>query len=486
MTDTDQAAHRPPSEKLHLPETYAGEISAMLKLAWPLVLTQLASMAIGTTDVLMLGQLGADALAAAALGLSLFYMPLMFGFGLSNALSPLMSQAIGADPHGLDPKLRRTDTTNELRVHVRTALWSVLLAALAAAAVLLFARPLFTLLGQDAVLSETAASYIYAMIPALPFMLLIGILRGTFSALSRPRPALIVTLAWIGINALFNWIFIFGHFGFPAMGVVGSGLATSSATIVSFIAMCLFAHWHPATRGLHLFKGVMVFEPRRIARFMKLGAPIGLTLFFEGAVFNASLWLMGLIGTSALAAHQIAMNVCSLTFQVPLGVSFAATVRVGYAAGAQNWAAVRRAGHVGMLLGMVFMGLTALLLLFAPQTIAAQYLNLSDPKAETVLALVAQYLLIGALFQLADGQQVTAAFALRGLKDTRMPMWIAGISYWAIAFPVAWLLAFHTDLAGQGVWLGLSAGIIAAAILMTWRFEHLTRHRGRFGSQSAA
>ena len=468
-----QGAHRP---SLHLPKTFAGEASATLKLALPLVLTQIASMAIGTTDVLMLGRLGPDALAAAALGLSLFYMPMMFGFGLSSALSPQLAQAIGADPHGLDAALRRPDTSNELRAHFRSALWAVGLAAMPAMALLVFAQPIFGALGQDAMLSETAAHYILAMLPALPAMLFIGVMRNTFSALSRPRPALVVTLVWIVLNALLNWLLVFGHLGLPALGVVGSGVATSCATLLSAGAMAACIALHPATRSFRPFQGVLRFERRRVGRFMTLGLPIGMTLFFEGAVFNAALWLVGLFGPAQLAGHQIALNVASLTFQVPLGIAFATTVRVGYAAGARDWPAVRRAGHVGMAVAFGFMAMTAFAMWTWPTAIAGLYLDLGDPKAIVAAGFAAQFLMIAAVFQLADGQQVAAAYALRGLKDTSVPMWIAGISYWVIGFPICLALGFWMGMEGQGVWIGLAIALIVAAALMSWRFERLTRY----------
>jgi len=467
--------HRP---ALSLPQTYAGEAIATLKLAWPLVLTQLASMAIGVTDVLMLGRLGPDALAAAALGLSLFYMPMMFGFGMSSALSPTLAQTIGADPYGLDPLRRREETTRQLRADFRAGFWAVGLTALPAIAILTFARPLFGLLGQNPELSATAALYVTALLPALPFMLLIGVMRNLFSALSRPRPALVITLLWIGVNALFNWVFIFGHFGFPAMGVIGSGLATTCATLVSTAIMVSAVMLHPATRAVRPFERFLRVDWAKVWRFVMLGFPIGLTLFFEGAVFNAALWLVGLFGADQLAGHQIAINVASLTFQVPLGIAFAQTVRVGYAAGAGDWHAVRRAGHVGQALAFAFMALTAFVMWTWPYEIAGVYLDLGDERSQHAAMFAAQYLAIAAIFQLVDGQQVAAAYGLRGLKDTRLPMWIAGIAYWVIGFPICVMLGFWTDLQGQGVWAGLAFALLVAAALMTWRFEWLTRkHR---------
>lgn len=467
--------HRP---ALSLPQTYAGEMIATLRLAWPLVLTQLASMAIGVTDVLMLGRLGPDALAAAALGLSLFYMPMMFGFGMSSALSPVLAQTIGADPHGLDPLRRRAETTAQLRADFRAGFWAVGLTSLPAIAILLFARPLFGLLGQDPGLSATAALYVTALLPSLPFMLLIGVMRNLFSALSRPRPALAITLVWIGINALFNWMFIFGHLGAPALGVIGSGIATTCATLVSTAIMAAAVILHPATRSIRPFERFVRFDGGKVWRFVVLGFPIGVTLFFEGAVFNAALWLVGLFGADQLAGHQIAINVASLTFQIPLGIAFAQTVRVGYAAGANDWNAVRRSGHVGQLLAFIFMALTAFVMWTWPYEIAGVYLDLDDPRAQHAAMFAAQYLAIAAVFQLVDGQQVAAAYGLRGLKDTRLPMWIAAIAYWGIGFPACVMLGFWTPLEGQGVWAGLAFALLVAAALMTWRFEYLTRkHR---------
>ncbi len=468
---------------LTLPQTYLGETIATLKLAWPLVLTQLASMAIGVTDVLLLGYLGPEALAAAALGLSLFYMPMMFGFGMSSALSPSLAQVIGADPHGLDAERRRQETTDQLRAHFRTGMWAVGLTSLPAIALLLFARPLFGLLGQNPGLSETAALYVTAMLPALPFMLLIGVMRNLFSALSRPRPALLITLVWIAVNALFNWVLIFGHLGAPALGVLGSGIATASATLLAAAVMVVTVMLHPATRAIRPFEGMLRFDRAGVWRFVVLGFPIGVTLFFEGAIFNAALWLVGLFGSDQLAGHQIAINVASLTFQIPLGIAFAQTVRVGYAAGAGDWNAVRRSGHVGQGLAFVFMGLTAFVMWTWPYEIAGLYLDINDPRSHQAAMFAAQYLAIAAIFQLVDGQQVAAAYGLRGLKDTRIPMWIAGLAYWVLGFPVCVMLGFWTPLDGQGVWAGLAFALLVAAALMTWRFEHLTRKR-RLGNEA--
>jgi MATE family multidrug resistance protein len=464
-TEALQADHRP---SLRLPRTFAAETVETIKLAGPLVLTQVASMAIGTTDVLFLGQLGPGALAAAALGLSLYYMPMMFGFGLSSALSPQLAQAVGADPNGLNPALRRPETTLELQTHFRTGMWAVGLASLFAMAVLQFAHPVFALLGQDKTVSDTASLYIMAMLPGLPFMLLIGVMRNLFAALSQPRPALIVTVVWIGVNALLNWIFIFGHFGFPAMGVMGSGIATTCATILGAGVMAACVALHPATRSIRPFDGIFRFEGRRIWKFVVLGVPIGLTLFFEGAIFNAAIWLVGMFSPDQLAGHQIAINVASNTFMVPLGVAFATTVRVGYAAGARDWDAVRRAGQVGMALSFVAMGLTAALMWTFPLEIAGLYLDASDAHARVAIGFAVQFMTIAAIFQIADGQQVSTAFSLRGLKDTSIPMWIG--------FPICIALGFGLGWEGQGVWIGLAIALSAAAVLMTWRFEYLTRH----------
>ncbi|MCC6920524.1 MAG: MATE family efflux transporter [Alphaproteobacteria bacterium] len=475
-----QADRRP---SLKLPKTFLAEALATGRLAGPLVLTQLASMVIGTTDVLFLGHLGPDALAAGALGLSLYYMPMMFGFGLSSALSPQLAQAVGADPHGLNPALRRLSTTEELRTHFRTGMWAIGLAALFAILVLQFAHPVFGLLGQDKAISDTAALYILAMLPGLPFSLLIGVMRNLFASLSQPRPALIVTLVWIGVNALFNWIFIFGHFGFPAMGVMGSGIATSCATILGAAVMAAWVALHPATRPLRPFHGILRFEPARAWKFARLGMPIGLTLFFEGAVFNVALWLVGMFSPAQLAGHQIAINIASVTFQVPLGVAFATTVRVGYAAGARDWDAVRRSGQVGMVLSFLAMAVTAFVMWTWPLELAGLYLDPDDPASHQAIAFAVQFLAIAAIFQIADGQQVSAAFSLRGLKDTSVPMWVAGFSYWVIGFPTCVALGFGLGLQGQGVWIGLAFGLAAAAVLMTWRFEYLTR-RHKLGAEA--
>lgn len=474
MTDAVQADTRP---TLHLPQTYTAEAAETLKLAWPLVLTQLASMAIGVTDVLMLGWIGPEALAGAALGLSLYYLPLMFGFGLISALSPLLAQAIGADPHGLDINRRSEATETALRRHFRTGLWAVIFVGIPAIAMLLFAPFIFRLLNQHPDLSLTASHFIYAMLPGLLFNLIIGVMRNLFSALSRPRPAMTITLFWIGLNALLNWVLIFGHFGLPALGVVGSGIGSSIATIIAAGVMMVAVAKHPATAPLKVGHNIFRIDWEGVWAFIKLGTPIGLTLLFEGGAFNAGFWIVGQFETGQIAGHQIAMNVASVTFQMALGVAFAATVRVGYAAGANDWHAVRRAGHVGMGLALVFMSVAAAIMWLLPYAIADLYLDLNDPKALDAARYAAQFLAIAALFQLFDGLQVASAFALRGLKDTRLPMLIAGFSYWVVGIPCCLALAFWGGLEGAGVWMGFVVSLIVAAVLLTWRFEALTRAR---------
>ncbi len=474
--ETFQADHRP---TLELPQTYAAEARETLKLAWPMVLTQLASMAIGVTDIILIGELGPDALAAAALGLSLFYMPMMFGFGLSATLSPVVAQSIGADPGGLDPARRAAATSQALQADFRTALWAIALISIPSLAILVFAGPLLGVLGQKPHLAEMAVSYLSTLMFALPFMLFIGVMRNLFSALSRPRPALVITIVWIGLNALLNWIFIFGHLGMPALGIMGSGLATACATFLGAAAMALTVALHPATRGFAPFQNVLRADWGRIRQFAVLGMPVGLTLFFEGAIFNAAIWLVGMMGEAQLAGHQIAINVASVTFQIPLGVAFATTVRVGYAAGARDWGAARRASHVAMTLSFATMILTATLMWVYPYGLASLYLDLSAPDALAAAGFAAQYLAIAAIFQIVDGQQIAAAFSLRGLKDMRAPMWIAAIAYWAVAFPICVGLGFYTPLEGQGVWIGLAVGLVFAAVMMTWRFEWMIRRQAQ-------
>jgi MATE family multidrug resistance protein len=442
------------------------EAGALLKLAVPLIFTQLAQMAIMTTDIIMLGRLSSTALAAATLGNIVFFFAWLLGLGPASAVSPMIAQLVGARP----------GDRAGVRHIARMGLWAVLLVSLPLIALLWFTRPLLIALDQRPDLATAAGTFTAALCFGLPASLGYQVLRGFATALGKPTAPLIVMVSAIGFNALGDYTLIFGHFGFPRLGIVGSG--TASALSFTFMFLCTLSviHIMPSLRKYRILR--RFWRPRwfELNEVFRLGLPLGLTTIFEAMMFNSATLMMGTFGAVTLAAHQIAINVPSITFMVPLGLGMAATVRVGLAAGRHDYHSVRRSGFSAMLIGGCFMASMAMTIYaFAPQ-IAGLYLRASAKNMAVILQ-AATFLHVAALFQLADGQQVVMAMSLRGLKDARVPMLLAGGSYWLVGFPLCLALGFGLGLKGLGIWYGLASGLASAAILMTARFVLLARRR---------
>jgi MATE family multidrug resistance protein len=288
---------------------------------------------------------------------------------------------------------------------------------------------------------------------------------------------MIVMMVTIFYNAAADYALIFGHFGAPKLGIWGAGIASASSYIFSFFAMLVVVNTTPLLKSYRIFRGF--FEPHweYLKEVFHLGMPMGLTMLFEGTLFNASLLLQGAFGTASVAAHQMSLNPPSITFMVPLGIATAATVRVGHAAGAGDREGVRRAGYAAMLLATAFMSLTALVLALFSRTIASLYIDPRVAQNAEAIALAMVFLRVAAAFQIFDGLQVVAALSLRGLKDARMPMYLAGASYWLVGFPSCVVFGFVLGLKGLGIWLGLAFGLLVAAVAMCWRFHYLVDRR---------
>ena len=447
-------------------DAWFAEAREMLKLAWPLVLTQLAQMAIMTTDTVMLGHYSATALASAAIGNIAFFFCWILGCGPVSAVSPMIAHILGSNPNDREG----------VRDAARMGFWAMLSISVPLIVLLLFAKPVLMFLGQSEELASGASVFLRALCWGLPFSLGYQVLRNFSTALSRPNASLIVMIFAIGFNALGDYALIFGHFGLPALGTLGSGIASACSYAFSFFAMTVVIRLTPELHKYHVLRDFTRVHLDKLAEVFRLGMPIGLTMMFEAMLFNASMLVMGTFGMAYVDAHQISLNAPSITFMVPLGIGMASTVRVGLAAGARDGEAVRRAGWLAIGMAAVFMSFMGVLLWIFPDKIAALYFADSAANAE-VIALAVTFLHVGAAFQIADGVQVTAAMSLRGLKDARAPMWIAGASYWLAGFPSCLLFAFGFGLKGLGIWIGLAFGLLVAAAAMCWRFWYLSRSR---------
>jgi len=437
------------------------EVAALARIALPLVIASIGQIAIMTTDLLMLGWLGPEALAATALALSAFHPVMLLGIGIGTAVTPLAAAALA----------RRQ--VREMRRVVRQGLWAAVPFSLLALPALWWIGSAFVAIGQDAALSHEAERYMRGVAPGLVAILVWNVLRCYATALERTRTVLVVTLAAIPLNALFNYGLIFGEFGLPRLEVMGAGIGSSLTNLVLACVMALIVATRHPFRRHHVLGRLWRPDWATFRAIHRIGIPIGLFILLEVGVFAGSAQIMGYVGTLQLAAHQIALQLASIAFMVPLGIGQAVTVRVALAHGRDEPGAVRNAGLAGMALATGFMTCTALAFWLLPGPLIRPFLD-GGPDAPRVLAFATAYLAIAAVFQIADGLQVTAAHALRGLQDTRVPLVIAAIGYWGIAFPTAGLLGLATPLEGRGVWLALALGLAIAASMLIRRFLRLS------------
>ncbi|MBU6297622.1 MAG: MATE family efflux transporter [Alphaproteobacteria bacterium] len=442
---------------------WIAEIRELLRLALPLVVTQLAQMAIMTTDVVMLGRLSEQALAGAALGNTVFFFAWLIGLGPTAAISPMIAHILGARPN---------DRAG-VRAVTRMGFWAVLLLSLPLAILLLFTRDILLALAQQPALADAAGRFVAPLCLGMPFSLGFQVLRNYATALGKPNTSLLVMVLTIVFNAFGDYALIFGHFGMPRLGLFGSGVSSAWSYAFSCIAMTAVVFAAPVLRKYRIFRRFARPDWSKFVELFRLGMPIGLTMIFEAMLFNAATLLMGIFGTESVAAHQIAINVASITFMVPLGIALAATVRVGLSAGGGDRQGVRRSGTAAILVSATFMCLSGAMIALFPYQIARLYFS-ADTGA---VALTVVFLRVAAAFQIFDGIQVTAALTLRGLKDAHMPMWIAGACYWLAGFPVCIGLSIGLGLKGLGVWIGLAFALFMAALCMCWRFYHLSREQ---------
>jgi multidrug resistance protein, MATE family len=436
------------------------ELTETLKLAVPIALTQLGQIAMMTTDLAFIGRLGDGAVAAAALAHTIFFVSFTVGMGLVSAVSPLAAQAHGArNPH----RVRRS---------LRVGLWAAFLISLPVMALPFWGEKILLALGQSPAAAALAQQYLFGLVwSILPGLWFIAI-RGFMSAINRPEPILWITLAAIPTNALLVYLLLYGEWGLPRLELFGAGLATSMVNFAMFLAGLWFAARRRPFRKYHVLGHIWRIDWLLMRQLVILGAPISISFLLEYGLFGAAGLLMGLISTTALAAHQIALQIAAILFMVPFGIGMAATVRVGHAVGRRDAAAVRRAGFIATGLGIGFMSAMTLVVILGRFAIAQIFLG---EGADAAAELTATLLLVGATFFIADGIQTIASGSLRGMSDTRVPLLFATVSYWLIGFTLACGLGFRTPLGAVGVWIGLSCGTLVHATLLLLRFRLLAR-----------
>lgn len=448
-----------------LRSAWGAEARATLALAWPLILVNLSNVALGTTDVVMMGWLGPEALAAGALATNLNFAFLIFGIGLVTATSPLIAIELG----------RKRHSVRDVRRSVRQGIWAAAAIAVPIWAILWNGEWIMLRLGQEPNLAHEGGRYLRTLMwGTLPFLAFI-VLRNFISALERPMAAMWVGAAAIPVNAAIVYCLMFGGLGLPALGLQGAGIGTTATNTLMFLGLAAVVSIDRRFRRYFVFGRFWRPDWRRFREIWRIGLPIALTLGFEVTIFNAAAFLMGLIDADALAAHAIAIQVASLVFMVPLGLGMAATVRVGLAYGAGDRAGVARAGWTAFALAVGYACCTMIALIVAGQPIVAVFLDVGAPNAQAAARLAVTFLVYAGLFQFFDSGQAAANGMLRGLGDTRVPMIYAAVGYWGVGLPLSILLGFWTNLRGEGIWIGLAVGLAAVSTMLTVRWARRDR-----------
>ncbi len=435
---------------------FRAHLGAHLTLGLPLIGSHVAQMAIGMTDTIMLGWYDVEALAALVLANTFYIVVFLFGSGFAFAVMPLVSSAAEQD-----------DETRIRRV-TRMGLWVSAGFALAVLPVLWFSAPLMKAMGQEPVLAEGAQTYLrimgWGIIPALAVM----VLKSYLSALERARVQLIVVIAAAVANVGVNYLLIFGNFGAPELGIRGAAIASLAVQLISVAALALYAVRIFPDHAL--FQRIWRPDWEALREVAAMGAQVGLTVLAEAGLFSFSAILVGLLGTVPLAAHGIALQIASISFMVPLGLSNAATVRAGRAYGRGDLPTLREGALAALSLGVGWAVLASVLFLSLPTLLIGVFIDPAEPLRDEILAVGRGLLFMAALFQLADATQVITVSLLRGMHDTRVPMLIAAASYWLIGAPAAWVFGIWLGIGASGVWLGLVLGLAAAGVMLGIRF----------------
>lgn len=431
---------------------------AVLVLGLPLIGSHMAQFALHVTDTIMLGWYGVTDLAAGALGATVFFTFFTLGMGYANAVMPMVATSAASD----------NDT--EVRRATRMGMWLSIGYALAVLPFFLFARPILLAAGQEHEVATLGGAYLAIVGFGIGPALLVMVLKSYLAALGRTQIVLWVTVSAVFVNIGLNWVFIFGNLGMPAMGARGAAVASVIVQLFTLGIMLAYAAWLPALRRYTLLARFWRPDWAAMRQVNALGLPIGLAMLAETGLFAASAVMMGWLGTQALAAHSIALEITAMFFMIHMGLSNAATVLVGRARGRGDIEGLRAAARAALILSMAVAFATMAVYLVAGELMVGAFLNPNDPERAIIVLLGTTLLMVAALFQLADGGQAMAMGLLRGIQDTKMPLIIAAVSYWLIGIPLSYALAFLAGFEGVGMWFGMVAGLSVAALALLVRF----------------
>ena len=429
------------------------EVRATVRLALPLIAAQLAAVGSNVIDAVLAGHVSAHVLGAVAVGASIWSLAIVSGIGMMMAVPPSVAQLDGAG--------RR----HEVGAVFHQALWLALGMGVLLWFAVRHAEPLIELIGVTPSLRHDVQRFLLAISWGAPALTIYFALRGLSEGLSLTRPSMYFSLGGLVLLVPLGYVLMFGKLGIPPQGAHGCGVATAIVLWLEMLAFAVYVMLRRNYHGLGLFDHFERPDLRRIVHLVHIGLPMAVTLLAEAGLFVATALIIATLGEDVIASHQVAINIASLFFMIPLGLAMAITVRVGNAVGRGDERGVRYAGFCGIGLTLATQVLSAGLMLGLPHFIATLYTH--EPK---VIALAAQLIVLAGLFQFSDGIQVAANGALRGLKDTRVPMAITLFAYWIVGMPVGWWLAFHHGLGARGMWMGLIAGLSVAAVMLFVRF----------------
>lgn len=434
------------------------ELRATVILALPLVAGQLCAIGMNVVDTILAGRLGAQTLGAVAIGTAIWSMVILVGIGLMLAVPPSVAQLVGAGrKHEVGPLYRQT-------------LWLALITGVLLTIAVQFSPPLLAKAKIDPVIVPEAIAFLSVLAWGAPAQCIFFVSRGMSEGLGLTRPTLWFSALGVILLAPMGYVFMYGKLGLPPMGAKGLGLAYAITLWLQALALVVYLARHRNYRDLELFRHFEWPRWAPIAGLLAIGLPMGFSIIMEGGLFVATALLIGSLGGDVVAAHQVAINVASVAFMIPLGIAMAITVRVGQAVGREDVAGVRHAGYVGLALVLVTQTISATVLTLAAEPIASVY-----TRDAAVIATAVNLLVFAAIFQFSDGIQAASNGALRGLKDTKVPALLTAVSYWAIGMPIGWWLAFSRGMGAAGLWLGLIAGLSVAAVALLTRFVLLAR-----------
>ncbi len=452
-----------------LPQNYPllllKESRIILRLAVPVMAAQVGQNLMTFVDTIMVGHYSAQHLAAIAAGTMLFFPLQVFANGVLMALSPIVAQFYGS---GQQPAIG---------AYVRQGLYLSQLLALPIFLIVRHLAPVLGWIGIEPKVVAIADGYIHAISWGLPAAFAFMALRLFNEGIAVMKPGMYFTLVALACNVVGNSILIYGRFGLPELGAVGAGWSTAIAWWVMLACMTVYVGINRHLKPFNLLERWDRPNARRLLELLKMGLPIGLSLILEVGMFAATTLLIGGLGTNVLAGHQVALNVAAMSFMVPLGLSIATTVRVGQLVGQGNVSDARFSGLVSLVISVAIMASASLVLICFPMAIAGFYT--SDPQVKVIAV---KLLTMAAIFQIFDGLQVVAIGALRGLKDTRMPMLFNLISYWMVGLPIGYFLGIIGPFGAQGLWAGFIAGLLISACLNNLRFFQLTKPQQKSAS----